>query len=788
MILKRFIILFVLIFFSTLTSAQKLVHVPNVITNFNISYNQTENDNFVVFYGDLLTEEQAFEILDLLQDSYNYYSDTLNYNTTLISELEYKFIVIIDESWSVSPSPNTANPNVVVNFDSTVDGMWLAYNTSVTVNEILKSHEVAHLFQRVDNQENLPIGETSLQYQFEETHAQYLAYLTFPEVNADYLSRQTRSRESWLRQNEYFTYYLLFYMRDRLGSMAVNAFYTNMYRREHPFKAFGRIFNKTVATVNTHFGEYAQRTVNFDFSPRASWEAPRNTYERDGILEANYDPNTGWFDVPASSSMFSIAPEAYGFNTHEIDTYNSTSFNFQFEGTKQNDPLADYRYGFVAIENDSARYGPIYKGSDTNINFEYNKNERVFLIVAGTPSDYVYPDLNDPYNEIYDYPYRYKVDIATSCLTFLEPCDDQNVCTINDVIDANCECNGEINNTSSFSIPFVSVNPNLDGWETYNGQIFEIDAGKFLGLSWAGTTTNSAWYDPNGNLLSSNVTQYVPNFQASDAGIYTLVAFDALGCTSDSVKIEVRLACDQIGQTCDDGNPATFNDTYNLSCECEGQMGIILQLDVKLEGFMQNTGNMITELNQSNLIPNVQPFNTSPWFYNGSESINMMAPNIVDWMLVHLYDGSQNIIETKAVLLSDNGQVLGTDLEYDIQFLSNPVNTKYVSIHHKSHIAVTADIPSQSQIQIANINFTVNGTANGVNQTKSVFGSETLICGDYDGNGLINNLDYNLWNSNNSALNTYSTHDGDGNGIINNLDYNRWRLNRSKIGEPLIQY
>ena len=57
-----------------------------------------------------------------------------------------------------------------------------------------------------------------------------------------------------------------------------------------------------------------------------------------------------------------------------------------------------------------------------------------------------------------------------------------------------------------------------------------------------------------------------------------------------------------------------------------------------------------------------------------------------------------------------------------------------------------------------------------------------MIPGDYDGSGIINNLDYNRWTLQSSLVNQYVPWDGDGNGIVNSLDFNLWNLNKSKIG------
>ena len=73
-------------------------------------------------------------------------------------------------------------------------------------------------------------------------------------------------------------------------------------------------------------------------------------------------------------------------------------------------------------------------------------------------------------------------------------------------------------------------------------------------------------------------------------------------------------------------------------------------------------------------------------------------------------------------------------------------------------------------------------------QVKYRNGKYVLYAGDYDGNGVINNLDFNDWKIQSAILNQYLPIDGDGNGIINAADYNLWINNRSKVGEQVIRY
>jgi len=71
---------------------------------------------------------------------------------------------------------------------------------------------------------------------------------------------------------------------------------------------------------------------------------------------------------------------------------------------------------------------------------------------------------------------------------------------------------------------------------------------------------------------------------------------------------------------------------------------------------------------------------------------------------------------------------------------------------------------------------------------KLIDGKYMLYAGDYDGKGIINNVDFNNWKIQGAIINQYLPIDGDGNGIINSLDYNLWTNNKSKVGHPSVRY
>ncbi len=204
-----------------------------------------------------------------------------------------------------------------------------------------------------------------------------------------------------------------------------------------------------------------------------------------------------------------------------------------------------------------------------------------------------------------------------------------------------------------------------------------------------------------------------------------------------------------------------------------------------LEGFYDiASGEMTQNLRTENLFPENQPFNIEPWNYNGPETLANVEEGYVDWILVQLRDSTGSVLEEKACILTATGDILSAEGENEISFstFSTEVNSfqslgYVVVVRHKSHLAVAFPLNDGLVIDPNNGSLAV-----GNEQLKEVEGIFTLYSGDYDGNGIINNLDFNIWSLNGAALNQYLSMDADGNGVVNNKDFNLWALNRSKVG------
>lgn len=204
-----------------------------------------------------------------------------------------------------------------------------------------------------------------------------------------------------------------------------------------------------------------------------------------------------------------------------------------------------------------------------------------------------------------------------------------------------------------------------------------------------------------------------------------------------------------------------------------------------LEGFLNaQTGLLSTDLATNNILPKQQPFNTSPWNYTGTEQVSTYPANVSDWVLIVARTNDGTVIDRRAGMVRNDGTLINLDGSEGISFTNLPA-TVYFSIHHKSHLAVMTNNPVTSGVVV---DFTTAATMARGNQQEKLIGTKYVFyVGDYDANGVINNLDFNLWKGNGATVGQYLAVDADCNGVVNNLDYNRWTINRSKVATSEVQ-
>lgn len=179
-----------------------------------------------------------------------------------------------------------------------------------------------------------------------------------------------------------------------------------------------------------------------------------------------------------------------------------------------------------------------------------------------------------------------------------------------------------------------------------------------------------------------------------------------------------------------------------------------LDLKVYLEGAYNGTNMNIAS---TSIFPENQPFNQSPWNYNGNESSSGYIPNnITDWVLVELRETSGNanlaIPETKiweqACLLLNDGTIINA-VDFDLPKIDFSINENvYAIIRHRNHLDIISENPLVLADSLYIYNFAaaedqVFGATIGYKElSPNVWG---MVSGDANGDWIIDQLDKDMW-------------------------------------------
>ncbi len=223
-----------------------------------------------------------------------------------------------------------------------------------------------------------------------------------------------------------------------------------------------------------------------------------------------------------------------------------------------------------------------------------------------------------------------------------------------------------------------------------------------------------------------------------------------------------------------------FTPLIQTACAC-------MQVKVALEGFYNSTTNeMSTNLINAVGFPVNQPYNIAPFNYAGAESIGNVPADTVDWLLIELRQAEDftQVVERQAVLLRKDGLIMQTDGTPGVAFNNVPTGTYHLAIFHRNHLGILSSIPVVLDNATYIYDFTqADWKAYGDSQLKFVDGIYTMYAGDYNGDNIINNEDYNYYKLNIGSNIGYAKADLNADGNSNSQDYDLWFNNRSKIGK-----
>ncbi len=229
-------------------------------------------------------------------------------------------------------------------------------------------------------------------------------------------------------------------------------------------------------------------------------------------------------------------------------------------------------------------------------------------------------------------------------------------------------------------------------------------------------------------------------------------------------------------------------DTYNWTIEDGGlncSSDIAIRPKVYLQGayINPNTGEeslMRDDLREAGFISTTSPYAdlitaaTTIFTAGGTLGAGDISDDIVDWVWVELRNAADNtvVVEGKSALLQRDGDVVDIDGVSALRF-TETAGDYYIAIAHRSHLGIittnTVSLSNRTTVlDLTTDSSLING---GITSVVTVNGVLSLISGDYDGNGQVQNTDLSLVTI---LLGTsdYSDADSDMNGQVQNTDIN----------------
>lgn len=231
-------------------------------------------------------------------------------------------------------------------------------------------------------------------------------------------------------------------------------------------------------------------------------------------------------------------------------------------------------------------------------------------------------------------------------------------------------------------------------------------------------------------------------------------------------------------------NPANLTMDNNKSIAANFFPLTPLQVNTKvfLEGPF-GADSMRTTLRAMDSIPAAQPFNASPWNYNGTETATTPPDSIGDWVLLKLRSSvSGNDLAARAAFITSHGYIVDTTGNTPVNFDSLTYGNYFVLIYHRNHLAIMSAaaiaLDSASTVyDFSSAQSQAYGTTPMVEVSSGIF---ALKAGDANSDGNVDSTDQQqVWRLENGTKWEYSAF-GDFNldGSVDVVDFNLyWRGN-----------
>ena len=204
-----------------------------------------------------------------------------------------------------------------------------------------------------------------------------------------------------------------------------------------------------------------------------------------------------------------------------------------------------------------------------------------------------------------------------------------------------------------------------------------------------------------------------------------------------------------IGDPCDDGDPATYNDIVQAGCACSGEPAIVLSARACLEGpYDPSTGLMNDALRSLGTFPLEDPYPGLGYSHTGAGGGSLLPAvlatsgndAIVDWVVIELRSDAQPavVLASRSVLLQRDAEIVDPDGISPVAFAIAP-GSYHVAIRHRNHLGAMTTAAIALSPVTTSVDFSTNATITyGSDARKSLSGAfpaMVLWSGDVGFNG-----------------------------------------------------
>ncbi|WP_436534785.1 DUF6055 domain-containing protein [Actinoplanes sp. HUAS TT8] len=416
---------------SPAAAATKSVYIPSYWTQTGevpwSSSRSQQSTNFILLWGEKSGTSPTSapspynfdpnSIITQLENLYSFYVNTMQFTPETGFLAQYKIIVIVTNTWNRAELNAWATGGSV---DGTVGVINIDPKAALPGSWGL-AHELGHVFQNYTFLGRSGYGFTDASAgTFWETSAEFMAMQALPTTAAGDLSRWLRSENLYYSssRHHYGNWMLAQYIKDRDGLAMFNRIWNEARSTEHPLETYRRITGITQAELNRRIGEYATRTVTYDFGNRSTLMPFITNVYGAGFLNNAYNGG-GVEAVDQSLGHYRIndrmAPADYGFNKIKLVPAGSGALvKVRLKGHSETG-ASGWTFGLVAKRSDgTARYSSLFTGVDGQIDFQLQSGEtEAWLVVTATPGAVPHYAFLDGYTKARRFPYEFRVSGAT---------------------------------------------------------------------------------------------------------------------------------------------------------------------------------------------------------------------------------------------------------------------------------------------------------------------------------------------------------------------------------------